>query len=99
MTGVKINNDVISMKDAKPVAPAKDANGNASIDRCGAGNGVSAWRGLARRALHQPWPSSASSTITPRMDNATVRLTARPSAPRAARQRAPGETMPDADRP
>ena len=41
MTGVKINNDVISMKDAKPVAPAKDANGNASIDRCGAGNGTS----------------------------------------------------------
>ncbi|WP_313705044.1 alkaline phosphatase [Massilia sp.] len=41
MTGVKINNDVISMKDAKPVAPAKDANGNASIDRCGADNGSS----------------------------------------------------------
>ncbi|HBI71304.1 MAG TPA: alkaline phosphatase [Massilia sp.] len=41
MTGVKINNDVISMKDAKPVAPARDANGNASIDRCGAGNGTS----------------------------------------------------------
>jgi len=41
MTGVKINNDVISMQDAKPVAPAKDANGNASIARCGAGNGSS----------------------------------------------------------
>jgi len=41
MTGVKINNDVISMRDAKPVAPAKDANGNASIDRCGANNGTS----------------------------------------------------------
>jgi len=41
MTGVKINNDVISMQDAKPVAPAKDANGNASINRCGAGNGSS----------------------------------------------------------
>ncbi|MDB5745805.1 MAG: alkaline phosphatase [Massilia sp.] len=39
MTGVKINNDVISLKDAKPVAPAKDANGIASIDRCGANNG------------------------------------------------------------
>ncbi len=39
MTGVKINNDVISMKDAKPVAPGKDANGNPSIDRCGANNG------------------------------------------------------------
>ncbi len=41
MTGVKINNDVISMQDAKPVAPAKDANGNASINRCGASNGTS----------------------------------------------------------
>lgn len=39
MTGIKINNDVISMADAKPVAPAKDANGNATIDRCGEGNG------------------------------------------------------------
>ncbi len=39
MTGIKINNDVISMKDAKPVAPERDANGNRSIDRCGAGNG------------------------------------------------------------
>ena len=39
MTGVKINNDVISMKDAKPVAPGKDGNGNLSIDRCGAANG------------------------------------------------------------
>jgi alkaline phosphatase len=39
MTGVKINNDVISMKGAKPVDPGKDANGNASVDRCGAGNG------------------------------------------------------------
>jgi len=41
MTGVKINNDVISMKDAKPVAPSKDGNGNLSIDRCGAANGSS----------------------------------------------------------
>ncbi|MFC5461190.1 alkaline phosphatase [Massilia niabensis] len=39
MTGVKINNDVISLKDAKPVAPAKDANGIASIDRCSTVNG------------------------------------------------------------
>jgi alkaline phosphatase len=39
MTGVKINNDVISMKDAKPLAPAKDANGNPSLDRCGENNG------------------------------------------------------------
>src|SRR4051812_10796003 len=39
MTGVKINNDVISLKDAKPMAPAKDANGNLTIDRCGENNG------------------------------------------------------------
>ncbi|MEN3274335.1 MAG: alkaline phosphatase [Massilia sp.] len=39
MTGVKINNDVISLKDAKPVAPGKDANGIASIDRCSTVNG------------------------------------------------------------
>ncbi|HEY0489901.1 MAG TPA: alkaline phosphatase [Telluria sp.] len=42
MTGIKINNDVISMADAKPVSPAKDANGNATIDRCGSGNGRAA---------------------------------------------------------
>ncbi|MFL6676100.1 MAG: alkaline phosphatase [Massilia sp.] len=41
MTGLKINNDVISMRDARPVAPGKDANGNAGIDRCGANNGSS----------------------------------------------------------
>lgn len=39
MTGIKINNDVISMADAKPSQPAKDANGNLTIDTCGAGNG------------------------------------------------------------
>jgi alkaline phosphatase len=39
MTGVKINNDVISLKDAKPQAPGKDANGNPSVDRCGDSNG------------------------------------------------------------
>jgi alkaline phosphatase len=39
MTGVKINNDAISLKDARPVAPGKDANGNPTVDRCGAGNG------------------------------------------------------------
>jgi alkaline phosphatase len=42
MTGIKINNDVISMADAKPVSPAKDANGNPTIDRCGSGNGRAA---------------------------------------------------------
>ena len=40
MTGVKINNDVISLKDAQPVRPGKDANGNGSIDNCGAANGM-----------------------------------------------------------
>jgi alkaline phosphatase len=39
MTGVKINNDVISLKDAKPLAPGKDANGNPTVDRCGDNNG------------------------------------------------------------
>jgi alkaline phosphatase len=39
MTGVKINNDVISMKDATAIAPGKDANGNATLDRCGENNG------------------------------------------------------------
>ncbi|MFZ3289114.1 MAG: alkaline phosphatase [Telluria sp.] len=39
MTGMKINNEVISMQDAKAISPAKDQNGNASIDRCVAGNG------------------------------------------------------------
>ena len=42
MTGIKINNDVISMADAKPVYPEKDANGNRTIDLCGAGNGRAA---------------------------------------------------------
>jgi len=40
MTGVKINNDVISLKDSKPVKPGKDANGNGSIDNCGVNNGT-----------------------------------------------------------
>jgi alkaline phosphatase len=39
MTGVKINNDVISLKDARPLAPGKDANGNPSVDLCGDNNG------------------------------------------------------------
>jgi alkaline phosphatase len=42
MTGIKINNDVISMRDAKPTGPGIDAHGNASVDRCGAGNGTPA---------------------------------------------------------
>jgi alkaline phosphatase len=39
MTGVKINQDVISMKDARAIEPARDANGNPTIDRCGENNG------------------------------------------------------------
>lgn len=39
MTGIKINNDVISMADATPVWPQKDANGNGTIDACTAANG------------------------------------------------------------
>jgi alkaline phosphatase len=39
MTGFKINNDVISMRDARPLAPLKNAQGNATIDRCLKGNG------------------------------------------------------------
>ena len=42
MTGIKINNDVISMADAKPVNPQKDANGNETIDSCVPGNGRAA---------------------------------------------------------
>lgn len=42
MTGIKINNDVISMADAKPVYPAKNADGNRTIDGCAAGNGRAA---------------------------------------------------------
>jgi alkaline phosphatase len=42
MTGIKINNDVISMADAKPIRTRKDANGNGTIDDCGAGNGRAA---------------------------------------------------------
>jgi alkaline phosphatase len=40
MTGLKINNDVISLKDARPLAPGKDANGNPTVDRCGSDNGA-----------------------------------------------------------
>ena len=37
MTGIKINNDVISMKDARAIDPTDDG-----MDRCGAGNGAAA---------------------------------------------------------
>lgn len=40
MTGVKMNNDVLSMSaDTKPVAPGKDANGNLGVNNCAPSNG------------------------------------------------------------
>jgi len=39
MTGVKINQDGISMKDARAIDPGKDANGNRTVDKCGQNNG------------------------------------------------------------
>ena len=40
MTGVKMNNDVLSMStDTKAVAPGKDVNGNLGVNNCVAGNG------------------------------------------------------------
>ena len=42
MTGVKMNNEVISMSsDTKAVAPGKDVNGNKTINNCLPGNGTS----------------------------------------------------------
>ncbi|MCA1857971.1 alkaline phosphatase [Massilia oculi] len=34
MTGVKINQDGISLKDARAIEPDKDANGNRTVDKC-----------------------------------------------------------------
>ncbi len=42
MTGIKINNNVISMGDTTSVSPVKDANGNPGMDRCPAANGRAA---------------------------------------------------------
>jgi alkaline phosphatase len=43
MTGVKIQNEVISMSsDTRASAPKKDAHGNLTIDTCAAGNGAPA---------------------------------------------------------
>ncbi|MFC3109100.1 alkaline phosphatase [Undibacterium arcticum] len=40
MTGVKMNNDVLSMStDTKAVAPGKDVNGNLGVNNCVAANG------------------------------------------------------------
>ncbi len=40
MTGVKINQDGISIKDARAIDPDKDANGNETIDKCAPNDGV-----------------------------------------------------------
>lgn len=40
MTGVKINQDGISIKDARAIDPEKDANGNRTIDKCAPNDGV-----------------------------------------------------------
>jgi len=40
MTGVKMNNEVLSMSpETKAIAPAKDANGNPTVNNCTAANG------------------------------------------------------------
>src|SRR5450830_1197365 len=39
MTGVKINQDGISIKDARAIDPEKDANGNRTIDKCAPNDG------------------------------------------------------------
>ncbi|QOY93991.1 alkaline phosphatase [Massilia sp. UMI-21] len=39
MTGVKINQEGISIKDARAIDPDKDANGNRTVDQCGENNG------------------------------------------------------------
>ena len=42
MTGVKMNNEVISMSpETLATAPAKDANGNLGVNNCASGNGAS----------------------------------------------------------
>ena len=43
MTGVKMNNEVISMSaDTTAVAPGKDSNGNKTVNNCTTGNGTAA---------------------------------------------------------
>ena len=42
MTGIKINNEVISMADARSVPPSRDAHGNSTINGCQPGNGRAA---------------------------------------------------------
>ena len=43
MTGVKMNNEVISMSaDTTAVAPGKDSHGNKTVNNCTTGNGTAA---------------------------------------------------------
>ena len=68
MTGIKINNDVISMADAKPTKPAKDANDNDSIDTCAPGNGQAATTILELAKAHG---KSVGSITTTELTHAT----------------------------
>ncbi|MES2016568.1 MAG: alkaline phosphatase [Pseudomonadota bacterium] len=68
MTGIKINNDVISMADAKPLSPRKDEHGNGSIDRCEAGNGSAATTILELAKAHG---KAVGSITTTEMTHAT----------------------------
>ena len=68
MTGIKINNDVISMADAKPAYPQKDANGNRTVDACVPGNGRAAATILELAKAHG---KSVGSITTTELTHAT----------------------------
>jgi alkaline phosphatase len=72
MTGIKINNEVISMKDAEPHPPANDAHGNATVDQCGAGNGSVAATILELAKAHG---KSVGSITTTELTHATPAAT------------------------
>jgi alkaline phosphatase len=68
MTGIKINNDVISMADAKSVYPQKDDAGNYTIDKCVTGNGRAAPTILELAKAHG---KSVGAVTTTEMTHAT----------------------------
>lgn len=68
MTGIKINNDVISMADAKSVYPQKDSAGNYTIDKCVEGNGRAAPTILELAKAHG---KSVGAVTTTEMTHAT----------------------------
>lgn len=68
MTGIKINNDVISMADAKAVYPQKDGAGNYTIDKCVDGNGRAATTILELAKAHG---KSVGAVTTTEMTHAT----------------------------